>query len=46
MIRHLNVFLLTLQEDVMQLCVVNGVLFSGDYGGMVKKWDVSNEGKN
>ena len=30
----------------MQLSVVNGVLFSGDYDGMVKKWDVSNEGNH
>ena len=36
----------SLQEDVMQLSVVNGVLFSGDYYGIVKKWDVSNKGNN
>ena len=29
----------------MNLVFVDGVLFSGDYDGIVKKWDVSKSGK-
>ena len=29
----------------MNLVFVDGALYSGDYDGMVKKWDVSNSGK-
>ena len=29
----------------MNLVFVDGALFSGDYDGMVKKWDVSNSGR-
>ena len=29
----------------MNLVFVDGVLFSGDYDGIVKKWDVSTSGK-
>ena len=29
----------------MNLVFEDGALYSGDYDGMVKKWDVSNSGK-
>jgi len=29
------------KDDIMNLVFVDGVLFSGDYDGIVKKWDVS-----
>ena len=30
----------------MSLVMVDGALFSGDYHGIIKKWDVSNAGKH